>query len=128
MVFFIPFLFCKNTQKPEYHEIAYRVILIIYKIYTLNVVAELLTSLAPFLLLRAHCCKDFCLQRKKRIIRLKMYPNQMIIRLNGFRFQKSCKFHDFVCAQCISAYTANWQNFSFCGDYVPFVLFSLNFH
>lgn len=51
----------QQQQYYNYTTLSYRVILIIYKIYTLNVVAEPLTSLAPFLLLRAHCCRDFCL-------------------------------------------------------------------
>lgn len=51
----------------------YHVILIVYKTYTLSVVGEPLTSLAPFLLLHVHCCTDFCLKKKikKRRVREK---------------------------------------------------------
>lgn len=58
----------KHHNGNNYTTWSYRVILIIYKIYTLNVVAEPLTSLAPFLLLRAHCCRDFCLEKENKTI------------------------------------------------------------
>jgi hypothetical protein len=44
------------------HCTTYHVILKVCKIYTLSVIVVLLISLAPFLLLRAHCCIDFCLK------------------------------------------------------------------
>lgn len=55
----------KNYENRKWkNDLSYRVFLIIYKIYILNVVAEPLTSSAPFLLLRAHCCRGFCLQKE----------------------------------------------------------------
>lgn len=67
-------------------------ILIVYKTYTLSVVGEPLTSLAPFLLLHVHCCTNSCLKKTNKTKRPQKYEliNNFVFQikfLNGKRIQ-----------------------------------------